>query len=453
MPLNGAHIVVIGGGFAGVAAAAALRAGGAAVTVLDDHRTLGGRARSDAWAGFTVDTGAQLIATSFARTLRLLTPEGASSAPLLHRVAGRDAYVRDGERYALQFGSIRSLLAFGALTPMEKLKLARHLAPTLAMHRAALDASAWHIPPALDRESARAFMDARIGEHAADVLVEPPLNGFYAATGGDVSFAFYLMLGRYGSDGDVLAPTAGWSAALEGALRGAACECEARVRALEPRGDGITVYTDDGRSWSADGAIVATGPRSAHALLAPHLGADHALARWLAALTLRPTWTLALALDRAARRDAFGVFRDARSAQLVSACAVHGASIPDPPPDRDVILAWPTPRAIHQLAGSPSPRIASAMLPEIEALVPEVQGHVVRARVYRFDEGTPLASPGFAADRARGRALAEGISALPVALAGDYLTAPMIEGAVASGERAAELLAHRLSPGAHPLDS
>ncbi|MBX6332089.1 MAG: hypothetical protein IRY91_09605 [Gemmatimonadaceae bacterium] len=118
-----------------------------------------------------------------------------------------------------------------------------------------------------------------------------------------------------------------------------------------------------------------------------------------------------------------------------------------------MILAWPTPRAIHQLAGSPSPRIASAMLPEIEALVPEVQGHVVRARVYRFDEGTPLASPGFAADRARGRALAEGISALPVALAGDYLTAPMIEGAVASGERAAELLAHRLSPGAHPLDS
>jgi len=83
-------------------------------------------------------------------------------------------------------------------------------------------------------------------------------------------------------------------------------------------------------------------------------------------------------------------------------------------------------------------------MPEVEELVPAVRGHVARARVYRFDDGIPIARPGFVADRARGRALADGVP-LPVALAGDYLTTPMIEGAVASGERAATVLAARLA--------
>ena len=109
----------------------------------------------------------------------------------------------------------------------------------------------------------------------------------------------------------------------------------------------------------------------------------------------------------------------------------------------DVVLAWPTPDAIAELQGAPSSAIVAAMLPEIETLVPDVRGHVSRARVYRFDEGTPVAHPGFAAARARGRELAAQLE-LPVVLAGDYLTAPLLEGAVASGNGAADLLEKKL---------
>jgi oxygen-dependent protoporphyrinogen oxidase len=452
-----ARVVVIGGGFAGIAAAVALRNGGASVTLLETRRVLGGRARSDELAGLTIDTGAQLMATSFTRTLRLLAPHGVRSAvggadAPLRVVPGRDAFVRDGERLPLQFGSIRSLLAFGGLSAMEKLKLGTHLVPLLATHRAALDAAAERIPGSLDAESARAYMRDRLGEHTADVLVEPPLNGFYATRGNEASLAFYLMLGHYGSEGDVLAPTAGWSRALDQAASGVTCELEVRVSALELDGRGVVVRAEDGRAWRADGAVIATGPRAAQTLLAPHMPADDALLRWLAGVELRPTWTLALALDVAPRRDAFGLFHGGNDSRVVSACAVHGAKMAVPPPDRDVVLAWPTPEAVRTLAGSSSERIASAMLPEIEALIPEVRGHVTRARVYRFDEGTPIARPGFATERARGRALAAALT-LPVALAGDYLAAPLIEGAVASGERAATLLAGRLRSHGAPLDS
>jgi protoporphyrinogen oxidase len=450
------RVLVIGGGFSGVSAAVALRARGASVTLLDDRATLGGRARTDEMEGFSVDTGAQLVSSSFARTMALLgrrartgelhsAPNPARIPDTLHGVPGRDAYLRDGERFPLQFGSIRSLLAFGGLSAIEKLRLATHLLPMLTTNHAALDAGAANIPAAIDALSARGYMSANVGVRAADVLVEPPLNGFYGVRGYEVSLAFDLMLGRYASDGDTLAPSDGWSRALGAILGDVDYRPSTNVLGLAIASDGTaTARTEDGSSFSADGLVIATGPRSAATLLAPILDAGHPLPRWLSSVALRSTWTVALLLDRAARRDAFGIFHDAPHASWVSACAVHGAKMPSPPGDRDLLLAWPTPAAIAELQREPSSALVSAMLPEIETLAPEVRGHVVRARVYRFDEGTPVAHPDFGAEREKGRALAAALEPR-VVLAGDYLTAPLIEGAIASGNEAASLLEHRLA--------
>lgn len=446
------NIIVVGGGFAGVAAAASLRAAGASVTLLDDRATLGGRARSDGLEGVTIETGAQLIASSFTRTLALLgAPVLSTDAPLPHpgaavlrRSPGRDTIARGGARHAVQFGSVRSLLGFHGLGPMEKLKLGRHLLPLLARHHAQLGASADRIPAALDGTSARAFVAEHISERAADMLVEPALNVFYAARGDEASLGFYLAVARYGSESDLLTPTAGWGTLLERALRGARHEAGVRVLALEEREGGWDVHADDGRCWRGDGVVLATGPAAARALLAP-LATDDVLLRWLGAADLRPTLTLAVAVDHRLLGETFGVFSDSRTAHFVSACAVHSAKASiDAPADRDVVLAWPTPARAAELTSRPSEQVAAAMLPEIEELLPAVRGHVTRARVYRFEAGTPLAHPGFVADRARGRELVRALTP-PITLAGDYLTMPLVEGAVASGEWAAKLLLGKLA--------
>jgi protoporphyrinogen oxidase len=449
------HVLVIGGGFAGVAAAAAMRERGAAVTVIDARTMLGGRARSDAFAGVMLDTGAQFAASSFTRTGRLLAGAAPTAAPHdhsgrtepippgLHVTPGRDLVIRDGAEYAIHYGSIRSLLGFGGLRAVEKIKLGAHLLPVLARHRAQLDASATRTPSTLDREPARAFVASHISARAADLLVEPPLNSFYAMRGDEASLAFFLTLGRYGSESDLLAPDAGWTSTLTRALRGAAHVRDVRVHALDlPAAGGVIARAEDGRTWSGDAAVIATGPRTAQALLAPHRDAGDPLLHWLGAVEMRSTWTLALALDvPIGRRDVFGVLQDVQRATTVSACAIYSAKLGNAAPaDSDVVLAWPTPAAAMQLGGETSERITTAMMPEIEVLLPAVHGHVTRARVYRFDEGTPITRPGFAADRERGRALAEQLT-LPVALAGDYLTTPLIEGAVISGESAAAMIA------------
>lgn len=446
------RIIVIGGGFAGVAASAALRAARCNVTLFDDRATLGGRARSDVLDGVTIETGAQLIASSFARTLALLdapvlpadVPATDRGGAALRLSPGRDTIMRDGTRHAVQFGSMRSLLGFHGLGVMEKLKLGRHLLPLLALHRAQLTADAERIPAALDATSARAFIASHIGVRAADLLVEPALNVFYAARGDEASLGFYLTVARYGSESQLLAPTAGWGALLERALRGTVHEAAARVISIDRCDGGWEARTEDGRCWQGDGLVLAAGPAVARALLAPHVATDDALVRWLASADQRPSLTLALATGRPLARDAFGAFSDGRTATYVSACAVHGAKVGiDAPTDRDVVLAWPTPARAAELSSQPSERIVAAMLPEIESLVPGVRGSVTRARVYRFETGTPLAHPGFVADRARGRDLVRALR-LPIALAGDYLTMPLVEGAVASGEWGAALLLAKL---------
>ena len=425
-----ANVVVIGGGFSGVAAAAALRARGHHIVLLERHAVLGGRARSDARTDGAIDIGAQLIASSFTRTMKLL------AAGSLDPTNARDLFVRDGKRLPVRFGSIASMLRFGGLSTGDKLKLGTTLLPLLARHARVLRVDDNEGLDALDDVAARSFVEQSISEGAANVLVEPPLNAFYGARGSETSLAFFLTLGRYGSDASLLASREGWSAALARAAAGVRLELNAHASAIEITSSGIVVRDRTHREWRADALVIATSASVARELLHPVLGEIHPLTGWLASIVTRPTWTVMLALDRPVRAESFGVLADPSEATMVSACALPAGRWSAGDDSPGIVLAWPTPNAVGRLGHHTAAEIVAAMMPEIERLVPEVRGAVERARVFRFDEGTPLAAPGFLAHRAMGRQLEESLG-LPIALAGDYLTMPLVEGAVASGERAA----------------
>jgi oxygen-dependent protoporphyrinogen oxidase len=433
-----ARVLVIGGGFSGVAAAAALRARGHDVTILERHVVLGGRARSDARDADAVNVGAQLIGTTFVRTVRLL--ERARLEPTV----ARDVLVRGGKRHPIHFGSIASMLRFGGLGIADKVRLGTTLLPLLTRYRAVLRADANDGLAELDHVSARTFVEKAIGERAASMLVEPPLNAFYGARGDETSLAFYLTLGRYGSDAKLLATRDGWSAALAVAASDMRVQCDAEVTVIQVTSAGVVARTRANTEWNADAVVIATSAQQARTLLGPALQNAHPLVSWLASIKTRPTWTVMLTLHRAVRADAFGVLADPTEARMVSACALPAGRWRAAPTLEDVVLAWPTPQGLDHLDGRPVAEIVSAMMPEIERLVPETRGMVERARVIRFEEGTPLATPGFLAHRAAGRHLADSLT-LPIALAGDYLTMPFIEGAVASGEHAAERIVRHLA--------
>ncbi len=443
--MRGKHVLIIGGGFAGITAATRLHARGAQVTLFDDRTSLGGRARSDYLHGWTIDIGAQLIATSYVRTLAMLRNGDGAHSSGLRPMPGRDVFLRDGKAYPINFGSLRSLLAFGAISGADKVRLGIHLVPLLARHRDALRVDGGSIPRSLDETAAGDFMRRVVSADASAALVEPVAAAFCGARANEVSLAFYLTLGRYGSDGEVLAPGAGWSALLERTLHGVQVKCAARVEALEYTTDRVVARTSEGDSWEGDAAVLATDAPAAAQLLVPMLGDSVALTNWLRSVRYRATFTVAATTNSRLPREAFGVLPHNDGRVPVSALAIHGAKAdPSGQPEGDVVLAWPTPDAADRLASQSASDMAAEMVPAIEMLLPAARGQIGHVRVYRHDAGTPVPSPGFAADRARGRALARDIGP-PIALAGDYLTMPLLEGAVASGYAAAQWIEERLA--------
>ena len=181
----GRHVVVVGGGVAGLAAAHALRRDGGPglrVTVLEGSPQLGGKLRVSDLAGVPVDEGAESLllrrpeAAALAADAGLtLEPAATTSARLWSR----------GEMRPLPAGTVmgvpadlRQLAGTGLLTTRE-------------MARIPLDS--W-LPRTRVRDdvSVGRYVNARLGRAVVDRLVEPLLGGVYAGRADQLSLAATL---------------------------------------------------------------------------------------------------------------------------------------------------------------------------------------------------------------------------------------------------------------------
>ncbi|MEU7938075.1 protoporphyrinogen oxidase [Microbispora bryophytorum] len=170
----GRHVVVVGGGIAGLAAALHLNRAdaGLRITVLEAAPRVGGKLHASQVAGVEVDAGAE--------SMLARRPEGKELA----RLAGLgDDLVDPGTTRAsvLSRGSLRSLPRQQVMgVPSDVVDLARSgvLSPA-GLARVPLDQ---FLPPTLvtGDVSVAAYIRARMGSEVVDRLVEPLLGGVYA---------------------------------------------------------------------------------------------------------------------------------------------------------------------------------------------------------------------------------------------------------------------------------
>ncbi|MDL4774805.1 MULTISPECIES: protoporphyrinogen oxidase [Thermomonosporaceae] len=174
------HVVVVGGGIAGLTAARLLARGGVRVTVLEGAPRTGGKLRVSEIAGLPVDEGAE--------SMLARRPEGLE---LVRDLGRSDELVNPGTTSSaiLSHGALRKLPAgqvMGVPSDLRALAGSQVLSPA-GLARVPLDLVLPETPRGAD-VSVADYVGARVGREAVDRLVEPLLGGVYAGRVDQLSF-------------------------------------------------------------------------------------------------------------------------------------------------------------------------------------------------------------------------------------------------------------------------
>jgi len=422
---DGARVVVVGGGMAGLAAAAFAARAGAQVTLCERLSETGGRGRTRVDRGFAFNMGPHALYLSGAamRALRELGIAPAGNSPA---TSGGLAYCA-GKLHALPGGAV-SLLTTGLLGPVEKLELGRLLGRLPRIDAVPLAA----VP--LGEFLAREVRSPRVRDVVlAVVRVTSYSHAPDRISAGAALEQLVLGLGR-----GVRYLDGGWQQmvdALEAKARDAGVTLRRGVRVERVVHDGAArgVELAGGERLAADAVILALGPAEASELVD---GGDHPFfARALAScIPVRaacldlglarlpsPRRTFALGIDRPLY---FSVHSAAARLAPDGAALIQAARYlgPDEEPAREEVEA--------ELEGM------------LDVLQPGWRAHVVTRRLMRdltVTHDLPQAARGGLAGRTPGRVT--GIANLW--LAGDWVgpTGMLADAAFASAQLAARAAA------------
>ncbi|MFD5142016.1 protoporphyrinogen oxidase [Streptomyces sp. NPDC058401] len=171
-PAPAGHVVVIGGGIAGLAAAHRLLAEGLRVTLLEAGPRLGGKLRSGELAGLPVDLGAESVLARRPEALELARAVGLGEALQPPATATARLWTR-GELRPLPGGHVMGVP--GDLGPLAASGVLSAEGLARAGAEDALE------PQEIGEDVALGeYVAARLGREVVDRLVEPLLGGVYA---------------------------------------------------------------------------------------------------------------------------------------------------------------------------------------------------------------------------------------------------------------------------------
>ncbi|MEO2134817.1 FAD-dependent oxidoreductase [Microbacterium sp.] len=284
-------VVVIGAGLAGLRCAVVLAERGLEVVVLDAGDEVGGRQRTDLVDGFRLDRGFQVLNPAY---------------PALRRSIDLDALALRPFPVAVQVRTDRGLaeLRHPLRSP---LSIPRTIGSGLVSAADAVAFARWLTPAFTRRLSARARSDRalREGWDAAGLrgplrtaALDPFLAGVVADDGGGSSNAFVQELVRYFALGRPGLPAQGIAAVP------AQLAARARAERIDRDGPIVEVGVAGGEALRAGRVVVAVGAESVAELAPVPRPATNGLQTWWFAATAAPSASALLRVDGrgAARR-------------------------------------------------------------------------------------------------------------------------------------------------------
>lgn len=402
------HITVVGAGLAGLTAAIDLHDAGHAVALVDGADRPGGRVRTDRLDGFLLDQGFQVFNTAYPEARRLLDLEslglGRFEPGALVRVDGRFHRLGDPLRRPRQLlPTLRAPIGTWG-DKARVLRLRQRLRHRTTLLPADTDQ--------LDEPLARHLDRLGFSSDMIDRFLRPLFAGITLdadLTGSSRVFEFvFAMLGA----GEAAVPARGMGAIPKQLADRLPTDCM-RLGTPVVAVDGTTVELASGERIDADAVVLATDADTAGALAGP--GGDHPPTSW------RGVTTWWFAADRPPLPDPVLLLDGSGDGPIVDAAVMSNANPSYAPPGLALIAASaptadpdqaPTAAARHQLARW-YPEAADWVLLRTDRIP-----HALPAAAAPLRLGSPRLG--------RGRYLA-----------GDHTHDPSINGAMASGRRAA----------------
>jgi phytoene dehydrogenase-like protein len=255
-------VIVVGAGLAGLACALDLTRAGLTVRVLEASDAVGGRMRTDVHGGFRLDRGFQVFNTSYPQVkrrvdLRALRLRPFTPGALVHTDRGRLRFTDPTRRPRAaadllpgRLASGRDLLALAGLTARDM------LGPVNALKRRD------------DRTTLPTLADAGVSAGLVETFFRPFLSGVFLEDELETSSRFFHLVWRSMLRGTLCLPETGIGAVpaqLAGGLPPGVVRLGTPVRALTDTG--VLAGDGGGTEWQADTVVVATGARAAAGLL------------------------------------------------------------------------------------------------------------------------------------------------------------------------------------------
>ncbi len=406
-------VVVIGAGLAGLRCAAVLAERGLEVVVLEAADTVGGRQRTDIVDGFRLDRGFQVLNPAYPAPRRGVDLDALALRSFPVGVQVRTDRGVAAVRHPLRHpSSIARTIGSGLVSAADAVAFARWLAPafTPRLSDRARD----------DRPLREAWDAAGLRGPLRTAVLEPFLAGVVAEADGVTSNAFVQELVRYFARGRPGLPAQGIAAVpaqLAARARAAGAEIRLGARAERVESDGPIVEVDvaGGEALRAGRVVVAVGPETVAELTPVPRPATNGLQTWWFAATHAPSASALLRVDGRG---------GGRRGPVVNTAVISHTAPSYAPAGRHLIEATCLlPRGVAT-AGEDEVRRHLAELWDAE---------VTDWQLLRRDD-IPDALP---TQPSPLRAPRQPRVADRVYLAGDHRDAASIQGALASGERAA----------------
>jgi len=440
-------VAVVGAGLAGLAAAWDLTRSGFTVTIMEREQHVGGRARSESIDGFTLEAAGSLVSTGDRRLLAWIDAVGLRDELLPLRPAVT-MHWRNGSATPIDSRGMSGIRRIPGVRTLDGLRLVR-FPRLLSRYGAQLHFGEPESGSNLDDRSVGDFARLYFGRS----LLQNWMGPFTTATSlGDADrLSRVYFLRRYRSHGGARPGLlrAGLGEIAAAAAAKLTVKTGAEVISIERAAGGMSVHVGRGgkqRSFAADAVVVATSAVDASRIAAPSLAT--AERNGLDSVKYQRAISLAVGLRRAFFSHPQHIVvphgADAPLESIVLEPGVHGGRVPA---GRGLALLRATGNWSEANFDAPDDAVRKELLAAFARIQPGAEPAVMLSKLFRVERALPCFEVGRYREIARFERVQRALRAdgRRLYFAGDYLMDPSLEGALASGARAAAAVAEDLA--------